>query len=227
MLDEHLGPYELIEELGLGGMATVYRAYQRTMDRHVAIKVIHHTLASDATWLERFQREARLIARLEHPHILPVYDFDGRHRPPYIVMRYVSGGTLREVIQRARLALPDLTRLLEQIAAALDYAHRQGIIHRDVKPSNIIFDADGNAFLSDFGVARFTTEATLTASGVAVGTPTYMSPEQVEGRSDVGPAADIYALGLVAFELLTGQPPFTGDNPLALMFQHLHIARRG
>jgi serine/threonine protein kinase/tetratricopeptide (TPR) repeat protein len=224
MLDEHLGPYELIEELGLGGMATVYRAYQRTMDRHVAIKVIHHTLASDATWLERFQREARLIARLEHPHILPVYDFDGRHRPPYIVMRYVSGGTLREVIQRARLALPDLTRLLEQIAAALDYAHRQGIIHRDVKPSNIIFDADGNAFLSDFGVARFTTEATLTASGVAVGTPTYMSPEQVEGRSDVGPAADIYALGLVAFELLTGQPPFTGDNPLALMFQHLHDA---
>ncbi len=222
MPEEYLGPYELIAELGQGGMATVYRAYQRSTDRHVAIKVIHHTLASDPTWLERFQREARLIARLEHPHILPVYDFDGRHRPPYIVMRYVSGGTLREVLQRKRLTLPDVIRLLEQIAAALDYAHRQGIIHRDVKPSNIIFDGDGNAFLSDFGVARFTTEATLTASGVAVGTPTYMSPEQVEGRSDVGPAADIYALGLVAFELLTGQPPFVGENSLALMFQHLH-----
>ena len=222
MSDDYLGPYELIAELGQGGMATVYRAYQRSMDRPVAIKVIHHTLASDPTWLERFQREARLIARLEHPHILPVYDFDGRHRPPYIVMRYVSGGTLREVLQRTRLALPDILRLLQQIAAALDYAHRQGIIHRDVKPSNIVFDADGNAFLSDFGVARFTAEATLTASGIAIGTPTYMSPEQVEGRSDVGPAADIYALGLVAFEMLTGQPPFVGQNSLALMFQHLH-----
>src|SRR5689334_239321 len=135
MIGTRLGAYEIVEEIGLGGMATVYRAYQPSISRFVAVKVIHRAIATDQRALERFQREARLIARLEHPHLLPVYDFDGLNDPPYIVMRYVEGGTLKDVLDRSgALPVADAVHLLQQVALALDYAHRQGVIHRDIKP---------------------------------------------------------------------------------------------
>jgi serine/threonine protein kinase/tetratricopeptide (TPR) repeat protein len=223
--ETHLGPYELLEQLAMGGMATVYRAYQPSMDRQVAIKVIRGALLHDANSRERFQREARLIARLEHPHIVPIYDFDGGHEPPYIVMRYIKGSTLKDIIHShtalSGLPVHDIIYLLQQIAAALDYAHRQGVIHRDIKPSNIILDLEGNAFLSDFGIARYSGEAGLTASGI-LGTPTYMAPEQSTGTGHAGPQADIYSLGVLTFELLTGTLPFEAETQLALAFKHLH-----
>ena len=157
--DSQLGPYELIEEIGRGGMATVYRAYQPNMGRDVAIKVIVKSLVGDSDSIQRFQREARLIARLEHPHILPVYDFDGRHDPPYIVMRYLHSGTLKHILAQGPLPPVEASHLIQQVGSALDYAHRQGIIHRDVKPSNIMIDREGNAFVTDFGLARMVSDA--------------------------------------------------------------------
>lgn len=154
LISEHLGPYRILAEAGKGGMATVYRARQTSVERDVAIKVILKGIAGDSDAVQRFQREARLIARLEHPHILPVYDFDGSHEPPYIVMRYLDGGTLKDVMTQGLLPHDEVAYLMWQVCSALDYAHRQGITHRDVKPSNILIDREGNAFVTDFGIAR-------------------------------------------------------------------------
>src|SRR5260221_3847410 len=156
MNSSKLGPYELLEEVGRGGMATVYRAYAPSTDRFVAVKVIHRAISLDSKSMERFTREARLVARLEHPHILPVYDFNGKNDPPYIVMRYLPTGTLKDIMERGQLPVHEISYLLGQVASALDYAHRQGVIHRDIKPSNIMVDGEGNAFLTDFGIARMT-----------------------------------------------------------------------
>jgi serine/threonine protein kinase/predicted ATPase len=226
MIGIKLGPYEILEEVGKGGMATVYRAYQPAMERQVAIKVIHKAIANDALSLERFRREARLIARLEHAHILPVYDFDGSHDPPYIVMRYLESGTLKEVLNHGQLSLTEVGYILNQIAGALDYAHRQGIIHRDVKPSNIMLDREANVFVTDFGLARIISgdwdhQATgITQVGTVMGSLDYMAPEQATGEHELGPAVDIYALGVMLFQLLTKQLPYTAENPLFLMYKH-------
>ena len=223
LVGSRLGPYEIIEEIGRGGMATVYRAYQPSVDRYVAVKIIHRAIATDTGALERFQREARLIARLEHPHLLPVYDYNGEHDPPYIVMRYLEGGTIKDALEDGALPLTDVIHVLRQISAALDYAHRQGVIHRDIKPSNVMIDIDGNAFLMDFGIARLMeTSAGITQPGFAVGTPTYMSPEQGMGLATVDGRSDIYALGVLAFQMLTGEVPFKDDNPMAVILQHIH-----
>ena len=226
MIGTRLGPYELLDELGQGGMATVFLAYQPNMDRHVAVKVIHHSLANDAAGRARFQREARLIARLEHPHILPVYDFDGAHTPPYIVMRYLGGGTLKDALHRGRassagspLPLNDIAYLLRQIAAALDYAHRQGIVHSDIKPSNIIVDNEGNAFLSDFGIARVMGDVANRGGG---GTPEYMAPEISTKTHEIGPPADLYSLGVLIFEVLTGRTPFATTTFADLIARHVN-----
>jgi class 3 adenylate cyclase/tetratricopeptide (TPR) repeat protein len=205
-------------------MANVYRARQPQMDRAVAIKVIH-AQQLDQVGRERFQREARLIARLENPHILPVYDFDGSHNPPYIVMRYIPGGTLKDLLGQGPLPLSDCFHILNQVAVALDYAHRQGIIHRDLKPSNILIDREGNAFLADFGIARFTKEATLTGSGMLMGTPAYIAPEQVTG-GDLSGAADLYSLAVLSFEALTGQLPFEAETQMAMLMKHVSEAPR-
>lgn len=229
MIDKKLGPYRITEAIGSGGMATVYRAYQPSMDRHVAIKVIHSSILHEPTLKERFRREARLIARLEHPHLLPVYDFDGDHEPPYIVMRYLEGGTLKQVLEKAELPHEEMLYMLGQVSAALDYAHRQGVVHRDLKPSNIMIDREGNAFVTDFGIARVNDNAgsmagkqNLTEAGNLVGTPAYMSPEQARGQSDIGPAADIYSLGVMIFEMLTGSTPFQHENSLGILLAHLN-----
>jgi serine/threonine protein kinase/tetratricopeptide (TPR) repeat protein len=227
MIGTRLGSYELLEEVGRGGMAAVYRAYQPSVDRFVAIKVIEKNLADDPLGVDRFQREARLIARLEHVHILPVYDFDGGNQPPYIVMRYLEGGTLRDILKRGQLPLSDIAYLFKQIASALDYSHRQGIIHRDIKPSNVMIDREGNAFVSDFGIARMMTRpenGSNTETGVAVGTPDYMAPEQVMGNANIDHRADVYALGVMLYQMLTGQLPFASESAFGLMMKHLSEA---
>lgn len=225
MIGSKLGPYEIRAELGRGGMATVFRAYQPAIDREVAIKVIHPGILTDAHMVDRFRREARMIARLEHPHILPIYDFDGAHSPPYIVMRYLDQGTLRDLIARERLSLTEVVNLIGQVAAALDYAHAQGVVHRDIKPSNVLLDRHGNAFVSDFGIARLIAGAAptdlITHAGTVVGTPDYMAPEQAMGRTDVDGRADIYALGVMLFQFLTGQLPYYADRPLGVTLKHI------
>jgi serine/threonine-protein kinase len=209
MIGTSIGPYAIRAELGQGGMATVYRAYQSSIDREVAIKVIHAARADDTALRERFRREARLIARLEHPGILPIYDFDGAHDPPYIVMRYLDGGTLRDLLTSQRLSLDTAAALISQVAAALDYAHAQGVVHRDIKPSNILLDRHGHALVSDFGIGRIVGGGggQITGTGAIIGTPDYMAPEQAQGRSDVDGRADVYAFGVLVFQMLTGQLP--------------------
>ncbi|HEY6572879.1 MAG TPA: serine/threonine-protein kinase, partial [Candidatus Eisenbacteria bacterium] len=223
MIGKKLRAYEITEEIGSGGMATVYRAYQPSMDRHVAVKVIRSSILHDPALRERFQREARLIARLEHPHLLPVYDFDSEHEPPYIVMRYLEGGTLKQVQQRGGIPRDELLYILQQLSGALDYAHRQGVVHRDLKPSNVMIDKEGNAFLTDFGIARATGgEKDLTGTGLMIGTPGYMAPEQARGDSQVDKAADIYSLGVMAFEILTGRQPYESESAFDVILAHLN-----
>jgi serine/threonine protein kinase/tetratricopeptide (TPR) repeat protein len=227
MIGTGLGPYEIIEKVGAGAMATVYRAYHPSMDRYVAVKVIDASLVSNEEAVARFQREARLIARLEHLHILPVYDFDGAHVPPYIVMRYLEGGTIRDVLAQGPLPLDELVYLIQQIGSALHYAHRQGIVHRDVKPANVLIDTEGNAFVSDFGIARIVVDGEQrrefqTMTGSSLGTPGYMAPEQIRARGVVDERADVYALGAMLYEMVTGALPFRATNLMEVLHQHLN-----
>jgi serine/threonine-protein kinase len=223
MLESLPGNYENLEQIGQGGMGTVYRANQPGMDRVVAIKVIHAASSSDPTLVQRFEQEAKLIVRLQHPHLLPVYEYNSHHQPPFIVMRYLEGGTLRDVLTREKRLPPgEVLFTVRQLASALDYAHRQGVIHRDVKPSNVLFDEDGNAYLMDFGLARLTQGgAALTQSGLAIGTPNYMPPEQAMGAGEVDHRADIYSLGVMLFEMFTGRLPFGGESSVAIIMQHI------
>ena len=217
-----LGQYEIIEVLGRGGMSTVYRARQVSIGREVAVKVLAGELAREADFIERFIKEVQLISRLEHPHILPVIDYGESENTAYLVMRLVNGGSLAERIRRGALSVAEVTRTLREIGSALDYAHRQNVIHRDLKPSNILLDSDGNSYLTDFGVAKLMTDAShLTTTGHVMGTPAYMSPEQGLGLQIDG-RADVYALGVILYEMMLGRRPFTADTPPALIFQHVY-----
>ncbi|MBN2303576.1 MAG: protein kinase [Anaerolineae bacterium] len=218
-----LGQYQLIKPIGKGGMATVYLAYQPSMNREVAIKIIMPELASDEEFIARFEREVEIVARLQHPNILPVYDSGRDRNLTYLVMQLLVGGSLADELGRGPL-LPDrVIKLTEQIGAALDYAHTRKIVHRDLKPTNVLLDEMGNAFLTDFGIAKLIrTSATsgLTQPGAVMGTPTYMSPEQ--WRSDpVDGRTDVYALGVMLYQMLAGEVPFTSKTPHSLMYQHL------
>lgn len=215
-----LGQYQMIERIGRGGMAIVYRAYQPPLDRYVAVKVLPAYLAHDPNFATRFQREAKAIAKLNHPHILSVHDFGQEGELNYIVMRYVEGGTLKEMLGQP-LALNQVVDIIAQIGDALDYAHQQGIIHRDIKPTNVLMDRGRWALLSDFGLAKMTADtAQITRTGMGMGTPAYMSPEQAQGQ-EVDERSDIYSLGIMLFEMLTGQVPFDADTPLAVLVKHL------
>jgi serine/threonine-protein kinase len=222
LIGRMVGPYKLEAPLGKGGMAMVFRAFQTSVKRHVAIKVMAPEIASEPGFVERFSREAEVIAQLEHPHILPVIDFgeaDGLH---YIVMRFMEGGSLDEKARHQHLSYQEISHYLSQIASALDYAHKRGVIHRDLKPNNVLLDNDNNTYLTDFGIARLAgSERKLTATGSVMGTPAYMSPEQAMGRP-VDSRSDIYSLGIMLYEMVTNKLPFSADTPAALIFQHVY-----
>lgn len=223
LIGQRLGQYQIVEELGRGGMAQVFLAVQPKIGREVAIKILPSYFLQDQTFLERFSREVRIAAALQHPHILPIYDFGEQEDMPYIVMAYLTGGTLEDLIRRSGRGLSNdvVLHLLGQIVGALDFAHSRGIIHRDFKPSNILLDENGNAYLSDFGIARATEEtAQLTGSGM-VGTPSYMAPEMsVKGGTSY--LIDIYALGVTIFQMLTGELPYQADTPIGVLMAHMN-----
>ena len=216
----NLGDFELLEEIGRGGMGVVYRAHQVSLARDVAVKVLPPDMARDAQVAERFAAEARKMAMLSHPNIAQVYAVGEEGGQRYIAMQYVPGGTLEDRLRRGPLDLNWAAETVAQVAEALDHAHQQGLIHRDIKPGNILFDAQGNAVVTDFGIAKAGDEVRKTRTGLAVGTPQYMAPEQARGNP-VDARADIYALGVVLYEMVCGRPPFEGDTPVSVAMKHL------
>jgi serine/threonine-protein kinase len=216
-----IGRYEIIAELGRGGMATVYHARDPRFDREVAVKVLPQAMTHDTQFRARFEREAKTIGLLEHPAIVPVYDFGEEDNQPYIVMRLMTGGSLTERLEKGPLSPQEAGNIVTRVGQALDVAHSKGIIHRDLKPGNILFDQYGNAFLSDFGIARFSgAGGTLTGSQI-IGTPAYMSPEQIQGDREIDGRSDLYALGIILFHILTKDMPFKADTPAKLMMAHV------
>lgn len=220
MIGERLGQYDITAPLGKGGMATVFRATQTSMNRDVAIKIMNTELSQDEEFVSRFEREAQIFAVLQHPHILPVIDFGKSDGHIYIVMRLVEGGSLDERIRHNPLALPLASKLAMQIGSALNFAHDNGIIHRDLKPNNVLMDKNDNAYLTDFGLAKMAKGSALTRTDAIMGTPTYMAPEQWRGEG-VDARTDVYAMGIMLYEMVTGKLPFQADTPHALMYKHM------
>jgi len=220
---DRIGPYEIVRQVGKGGMATVYQAYHEKLDRHVAIKLMHERFLQDEGFHARFLREARIVARLEHQHIVPIYDFNEHEGVPYLVMKYVAGMTLKRQAIKTGLTLGEIATYLTPIAAALDYAHEQGVLHRDMKPSNILIDSDGKPYITDFGLARMAEAGESTIShDMMLGTPFYISPEQARGERELDKRTDIYSLGIILYELITGQVPFQADTPYAIVHGHIY-----
>jgi len=219
-----LGQYELNEMLGRGGMGAVYRAYQRTLDRHVAVKVMSLAISQEPGYAERFNREAKMAASLEHPHIVPVYDYGISGDISYVVMRLLTGKSLEQRMRDGALSLAEIAVILKQVASALDYAHSQNLIHRDIKPSNVMFDSRGAAYIVDFGIAKLLQSGqSLTGRSMMLGTPSYMSPEQWQDEA-ITSASDQYALAVMTYQLITGELPFEATTPYALMNKHLNLA---
>jgi serine/threonine protein kinase len=220
--DKVIKGYELRARIGAGGFGAVYRAYQPIVARDVAIKIVLPQYANHPDFIRRFEAEALLVARLEHAHIVPLYDYWREPGGAYLVMRWLRGGSLRAALRRGLPPLESVARQLEQITAALAMAHRQGVVHRDVKPDNILLDEEGDAYLADFGIAKdLVRDATLSITGQLVGSPAYLSPEQVKG-DPATPHSDIYSLGITLYEWLTGQTPFSTTLSLFdVMQKHL------
>jgi len=224
MVGRFLGQYELLELIGKGGMARVYKSFQPELERYVAVKLLHPSVASDEEFLARFRREARAAASLRHPHIVQIFDFGHQGELYYMVMEFIDGPTLREELQRLKasnetLPFSEVRRIVGEIAEALDYAHGKGIVHRDVKPANILFTPEGQTVLSDFGLAFMIESPRQTITGF-VGTPEYMAPEQGQGLA-VDSRTDVYSLGVVLYEMLTGQVPFIAETPLGIVMKHI------
>ena len=222
LVGKNFGPYRVVEKLGEGGMAVVYRAFQESLGRYAAIKMLRSELARDEEFVNRFRREALAAANMDHPNILHVYDAGAAHGMYYIVMGFVDGGSLKDLIAQGPLDPEYAVAITIQLAEALDYAHRHGVIHRDVKPSNVLMTRDGRPMLTDFGIAKalYETEA-LTRTGATIGTPEYMAPEQIQGQPVDG-RTDIYALGIVLYEMLTGWAPFSAPTPVATLYKQVN-----
>jgi len=220
---EQVGPYRIMEKLGRGGMATVFKAYHANLDRYVAIKVLHPAFMEDPNFLARFQREAKVVAKLEHPNIIPVYDFAEHDGKTYLVMKFVEGETLKARLLKGPLTPEEGVRVIETVGEALTFAHKQDILHRDVKPSNVMLGDDGQIYLTDFGLARIASagESTL-SSDMMIGTPQYISPEQALGARDLDVGTDIYSFGVLIYELVVGQVPFSSDTPFSIIHDHIY-----
>ncbi len=215
-----IGRYQIKSELGRGGMATVYRAYDPSFDREVAVKVLPREMMHDPQFRARFEREIKMVAGLEHPSIVPVYDAGEEDGQPYFVMRFMTGGSLSDLIASGKVPIEDTAQIIDKIARGLAYAHKKGVIHRDLKPDNILFDNDGSPFISDFGIAKLTqSTGSLTGSGV-IGTPAYMSPEQAQGN-DIDGRSDLYGLGVIVYQMLSGQQPYNADTPMGVVVKHI------
>jgi serine/threonine-protein kinase len=216
--------YAVVKRLGSGGMAHVYLARHAVLARPLVIKVLHKSLAKEQEMRERFRREAEAAARLVHPYICAIADMGYSGDIEYLVMPYYAGGSLADLLSRKKtVSAMTAASVASQVACALDYAHRHGVVHRDIKPDNILFDEDGNVALTDFGIATARFHGRLTASGRAMGTPHYMSPEQAMGRLVDG-RSDLYAVGLLLYEMLLGHPPFDGDDSYSVGYKHVHEA---
>ncbi|NDJ33962.1 MAG: protein kinase [Chloroflexi bacterium] len=228
VIGKRLGRYEIIDRVGRGGMAEVYKARQTSLDRFVAIKVLHPFLGEDPEFKNRFEREARNVAQLRHPNIVQVYDFDfdPQRELYYMVMEFIDGQTLRTRLlgldaSKKIMSIPEAIKITRDLAHALAYAHDRGMIHRDIKPANVIFDSDGRVVLTDFGIARIVTGPSMTTSGSMVGTPAYMAPEQGLGQSG-DHRADIYSLGVLLYHLVTGDVPYQAETPIAIVLKHVN-----
>jgi hypothetical protein len=224
MIGRILGHYELMELIGKGGMARVYKSIQPALERYVAVKLLHPSVSSDEEFLTRFQREAKAAASLRHPHVVQIFDFGHQREHYYMVMELIDGPTLRDELQRLKaldetLPFSEVQRIIGEVSEALDYAHDRGIIHRDVKPANILLTPEGQAVLSDFGLAFMIESPRQTITGF-VGTPEYMSPEQGQGLAVDG-RTDVYSLGVVLYEMLTGRVPFTSKTPMGIVMKHI------
>ena len=215
-----LGPFRIISLLGRGGMASVYKAYEAELDRHVALKVLPAEFLHDDTFAKRFEREAKVIAKLEHPHVVPIHRFGIDDGTPWMSMRLLAVGTLADVLANGRLGGDRTVDILTQVGDALDHAHRHGVIHRDIKPGNILLDEAERVYVADFGLAHLAeVSVVLTRAGTVAGTPQYMAPEQALGKP-VDHRADLYALGVIAYQMLTRRVPFTAESPVALLMKH-------
>jgi serine/threonine protein kinase len=223
IIGENVGPYRLVEKLGKGGMATVYKAYHPSLDRYVAIKALHPAFMEHPGFIDRFNREAKVVAKLEHPNIVPIYDYSEHEDRPYLVLKYVRGETLKARLEKSKLTYKESRQIFRVIASALAYAHQQGVLHRDVKPSNVLLDKAGGVYLADFGLARIAETSQTTLSGqMMMGTPHYISPEQAKGLGNLDARTDIYSLGVMMYELLVGQVPFHADTPFSVIHDHIY-----
>lgn len=219
----NVGPYQVMEQLGQGGMATVYKAYHAALDRYVALKVLHQAFNEDSTFISRFQREARVVARLEHSNIVPVYDYAEHDGRPYLVMKFIEGDTLKARLNQGPLSAAEIEQVVDSVGSALAYAHKQGVLHRDIKPSNVLISREHVMYLADFGLARIAQdgESTLSADSI-MGTPQYISPEQAMGKKDLDNKTDIYSLGVMLYEMVVGRVPFTADTPFSIIHDHIY-----
>jgi len=222
-IGERVGLYEIIEQLGRGGMATVFKARHTVLERDAALKFLDLAFLEDPEFVKRFRHEARVIAGLDHPNIVPVFDFSEHKGLPYLVMKFVEGETLKARLGRGKLPTAQIGEIVQAVGNGLFYAHEQGVLHRDVKPSNVLLGQDGSIYLADFGLARIAASAQSTLSReFMIGTPQYIAPEQARSEPNLDARTDIYSFGILVYELLVGQVPFDADTPISIIHDHLH-----